>query len=292
MIPAELMAQIRRIQIRTNRMVDEILAGQYKSVFKGQGMEFKEVREYVPGDDVRAIDWNVTARSGHPQVKVLEEERELTVMFLVDASGSGRFGSVERFKNELAAEVCAVMAFSAIKNNDKVGLLIFTDEVELFVPPGKGRKHVLRVIRDVLYFQPKRTKTDIAAALHYMNRVIKRRAVVFLISDFMDGHYEMALRISARKHDLIAATVDDPREAVLPDVGLVAVRDAETGRESMIDTSDEATRKAYRAAAEHRIGERTELFRRNKIDTIAFSTEGEYIDALYKFFRMREKRSA
>lgn len=292
MIPTELMAQIRRIQIRTNRMVDEILAGQYKSVFKGQGMEFKEVREYVPGDDVRAIDWNVTARTGHPQVKLLEEERELTVMFLVDASGSGRFGSGERFKNELAAEVCAVMAFSAIKNNDKIGLLIFTDEVELFVPPGKGRKHVLRVIREVLYFKPKGVKTDIATALHYLNRVTKRRAVVFLISDFMAEGYETALRIASRRHDLIAATVDDPREATLPDVGLVSVRDSETGKEALVDTSDPAAQKIYREAAEKRIQERSELFRRNKIDVIPLITEGEYIDQLYKFFRMREKRSA
>ena len=178
MIPAEVMAQIRRIQIRTNRMVNEILAGQYHSVFKGQGMEFKEVREYVVGDDVRSIDWNVTARTGGPHVKVMMEERQLTVMLMVDASGSGRFGSVTRFKNELAAELCAVLAFSAIKNNDKVGLIIFTDDVELFVPPNKGRKHVLRVIREVLFFKPKKHGTNIPGALHYLNSVIKRRATV------------------------------------------------------------------------------------------------------------------
>lgn len=292
MIPAEVLSNIRRIQIRTNRIIDEILAGQYQSVFKGQGMEFKEVREYVPGDDIRMIDWNVTARTGHPQVKLLAEERELTIMFLVDASGSGRFGSVARFKNELAAEVCAVMAFSALRNNDKAGLLIFTDEVERFVPPAKGRKHVLRVIRDVLYYEPRRTKTDIAAALHYLNNVIRRRAVVFLLSDFMAENYEAPLRIAAKRHDLIAVTVDDPREAELPDVGLVSIRDAESGHELLVDTSDHRTRKRYAEAARKRRHERDALLRRNKIDTIALSTASPYADQLYKFFRMREKRSA
>jgi uncharacterized protein (DUF58 family) len=292
MIPADVLSQIRRIQIRTNRIIDEILAGQYQSVFKGRGMEFKEVREYVPGDDIRMIDWNVTARTGHPQVKLLAEERELTVMFLVDASGSGRFGSVARFKNELAAEVCAVMAFSALRNNDKAGLMIFTDEVERFVPPAKGRKHVLRVIRDVLYYEPRRAKTDIAAALHYLNNVIRRRAVVFLLSDFMADNYEAPLRIAAKRHDLIAVTVDDPREAELPDVGLISIRDAESGQELLVDTSDARTRKRYAEAARKRRQERDALLRRNKIDTIALSTAAPYADQLYKFFRMREKRSA
>ncbi|MBI4558314.1 MAG: DUF58 domain-containing protein [Candidatus Hydrogenedentes bacterium] len=208
MIPQEVMKQIRRIHIWTSHMVNDILAGQYESVFKGQGMEFKEVREYVPGDDVRMIDWNVTARTGVPHVKLLAEERELTVMLLVDASGSGRFGSVHRFKNELAAELCAVLAFSAIKNNDKVGLMVFTDRVELYVPPSKGRLHVLRVIREVLYFRPKGRGTNVPGALHYLNGVTRRRAVVFLVSDFFANDYEVPLRLANRRHDIIGVVVD------------------------------------------------------------------------------------
>ena len=292
MIPSEVMQNIRRIQIRTNRMVNEILAGQYASVFKGQGMEFKEVREYVPGDDVRSIDWNVTARTSHPHVKVLEEERELTVMLVVDASASGRFGSVTRFKNELAAEFCAVMAFSAIKNNDKVGLIVFTDEVELYVPPNKGRKHVLRVIREVLYFEPKGTGTNIPEAIHYMNNVTRRRAVVFLVSDFMAEGYEQALSIANKKHDLIAVQVTDPREETLPNVGLVAVRDPETGVETTIDTSDALVRQRYEAEAKTRAELRGEILRRTKVDAMNVRTDKPYADEIHRFFRMRERRMA
>lgn len=292
MIPAELMAQIRRIQIRTSRMVDEILAGQYHSVFKGQGMEFKEVREYVPGDDVRSIDWNVTARTGAPHVKVMMEERELTVMLLVDASGSGRFGSVSRFKNELAAELCAVLAFSAIKNNDKVGLIIFTDDVELYVPPNKGRKHVLRVIREVLFFQPKKRGTNIPEALHYLNSVIKRRATVFVVSDFMAEGYEQVLRVANKRHDMIAVSVSDPRESELPDVGLAAVRDPETGEEVLVDTSDPTLRAAYAQAAVERAAQRDDTFRRARVDAIQIRTDQPYIQELHRFFRLRERRNA
>ena len=262
MLPPELMQQIRRIQIRTNRAINDLLAGQYESVFKGQGMEFKEVREYVPGDDVRQIDWNVTARTGHPHVKVLAEERELTVMLMVDMSGSGRFGSVNRFKNELAAELCAVLAFAAIRNNDKVGLVIFTEDVELYVPPKKGRQHVLRVIREVLFFEPARSGTNIPAALQYLNRVVTRRAVVFLVSDFMAEDYETPLRIAGRRHDLIAVTVTDPREEVLPDAGLIAVRDTETGRELVVDSSDAEVRRQYALAARARTRPGDEILRR------------------------------
>lgn len=286
------MQQIRRIQIRTRHMVNDILAGQYESVFKGQGMEFKEVREYVPGDDIRMIDWNVTARTGHPYVKLLAEERELTVMLLVDMSGSGRFGSVSRFKNELAAELCAVLAFSAIKNNDKVGLIIFTNEVELYVPPSKGRQHVLRVIREVLFFEPRGTRTNIPAALYYLNNVTKRRAVTFLVSDFMADNYEIPLRIAARKHDLIAVTVSDPRETYLPDVGLISVVDAETGKESLVDTSDPRVRKEYARSASEREQLRQEIFRRTRVDAIQVSTDRPYVEAIYRFFRMRERRYA
>lgn len=286
------MQQIRRIQIRTSHVVNDILAGQYESVFKGQGMEFREVREYVPGDDIRMIDWNVTARSGTPHVKLLAEERELTVMLVVDASGSGRFGSVSRFKNELAAELCAVLAISAIKNNDKVGLIIFTDEVELYVPPSKGRQHVLRVIREVLYFQPRRTGTDIPAALRFMNSVTRRRAVTFLVSDFMADDYEIPLRMAARRHDLIGVVVSDPREETLPNVGLLCVRDAETGHEALIDTADDAVRAAYAKEAAERVRRRDQILQRTRVDAIRVRTDRPYVDEIHRFFRMRERRYA
>lgn len=292
MIPQEVMKQIRRIQIRTSHMVNDILAGQYESVFKGRGMEFKEVREYVPGDEIRMIDWNVTARTGVPHVKLLAEERELTVMLLVDASGSGRFGSVGRFKNELAAELCAVLAFSAIKNNDKVGLIIFTDGIELYIPPSKGRSHVLRVIREVLFFKPKGRGTNIPGALHFLNGVTTRRTVAFLVSDFMADDYELPLRIANRRHDLIAVTITDPREEVLPNVGRVSVRDTETGREVVRNTSDERIRKHYAQAAIGRAKKRDQIFLRTGVDSIHVRTDRPYVAALYRFFRMRERRYA
>lgn len=292
MIPAEVMQKIRRIQIRTSHMVSDILAGAYHSVFKGQGMEFEEVREYVPGDDIRMIDWNVTARTSVPHVKILVEERELTVMLLVDASGSGRFGSVSRFKNELAAELCAVLAFSAIVNNDKVGLIIFTDGVELYVPPDKGRRHVLRVIREVLYFKPKGRGTNIPEALHFLNGVTRRRAVAFLVSDFMENDHETAMRIANKRHDLIAVSVTDPREEHLPDVGLIQVRDAETGSQVLVDTGDPGVRRRYEDEAARRATERDEIFRRTRVDAIHVRTDRDYIDEIYRFFRMREKRYA
>jgi len=292
MIPQEVMKQIRRIQIRTSHMVNDILAGQYESVFKGQGMEFKEVREYVPGDDIRMIDWNVTARTGTPHVKLLAEERELTVMLLVDASGSGQFGSVGRFKNELAAELCAVLAFSAIQNNDKVGLIVFTDDVELYIPPSKGRKHVLRVIREVLYFRPQGVGTNIPGALHFLNGVTKRRAVAFLVSDFMAEDYEIPLRIANRRHDVIAVAVTDPREEALPpDTGLVAVRDAETGRETLAYV-DEEYRDQYARAARDRLQRRDQVFQRTRVDAITVCTDEPYVGEIYRFFRMRERRYA
>lgn len=292
MIPQEVMQQIRRIHIRTRRMVNEILSGQYESVFKGQGMEFREVREYVPGDDIRSIDWNVTARTGEPHVKVMAEERELTVMLMVDMSGSGMFGSVSRFKNELAAELCAVLAFSAIKNNDKVGLIAFTDDIELYVPPQKGSKHVLRVIREVLYFKPKNKGTDIPKALHYLNNVIRRKAVVFLVSDFMADNYETALRVANHRHDVVAVTVTDPREHTLPDVGLVAVRDAETGRETLVNTSDAKVRAAYEKETRAMLQKRDEILRRNRVDTMHTSTDTPYVEEIYRFFKMRERRQS
>ncbi|MCC6488966.1 MAG: DUF58 domain-containing protein [Candidatus Hydrogenedentes bacterium] len=292
MIPQEVMQEIRRIQIRTNHMVNDILTGQYESVFKGQGMEFKEVREYVPGDEIRLIDWNVTARTGVPHVKLLAEERELTVMLLVDMSGSGRFGSVSRFKNELAAELCAVLAISAIKNNDKVGLIVFTGEVELYVPPSKGRRHVLRVIREILFFEPKGKKTNIPEALHFLNGITKRRAVTFLVSDFMASGYEVPMRVASRRHDLIAVVVSDPREEELPDVGLLCVRDAETDREVLIDTSNRAVREEYAKEARRRAAERDRILQRNRVDAIHVRTDRPYVEEIYRFFRMRERRYA
>jgi uncharacterized protein (DUF58 family) len=253
-------------------------------------MVFKEVRAYVPGDDVRSIDWNVTARTGHPHVKVLVEERELTVMLVVDGSGSERFGSGLRFKSELMAELGAVLAYAATKNNDRVGLLIFTDEVELFVPPQKGRKHVLRIIREILCFRPQGRKTNLAGALDYLNRILKRRAVVFLLSDFMDQGYEPSLRITRRKHDTIALAIDDMRELILPDVGVIAVRDPETGDEAVVDTGQAGLREAYAGEGRERIAERRRLMERLRVDLVRLDVDEDYAGALHRFFRMRERR--
>jgi len=291
-IPKELLKAVRRIQIRTSRMVNDVLAGQYESVFKGRGMEFKEVREYQPGDEIRFIDWNVTARMDRPYVKLFAEERELTVMLLVDASGSGMFGTGDKLKNELAAELCAVLAFSAIKNNDKVGLIMFTDDVEKYVPPKKGRGHVLRVVREVLYFKPRGKGTNIAAALEFLNRVTTRRCVLFLVSDFMAEGFEHAMRIANKRHDFIAVTVTDPREMELPDVGMIELMDAETGAMMLVDTHDLLVRHAFRDKNARRAAERAELFKSANVDVIDVSTDKPYVDALYKFFRMRERRLA
>jgi uncharacterized protein (DUF58 family) len=292
MIPQEVMKQIRRIQIRTSRVVNDILAGQYESVFKGQGMEFSEVREYVPGDDIRMIDWNVTARTSVPHVKLLAEERELTVMLLVDASASMQFGSKGKFKSELAAELCAVLAFSAIKNNDKVGLIIFTKDVELFIPPSKGRKHVLRVIREVLCFEPKGTGTNIPGALRFLDSVTSRRVVAFLVSDFMSSDYETPLRLANKRHDVIAVNTLDPLEEKLPDVGLVSWRGPEDGRERIVDTSNSSVRKRYEQEAFERARRREQTFQRTKVDAINVTNGESYVTALYRFFRMRERRYA
>lgn len=245
MIPAELAKKIRYIQIYTSKAVNDVLAGEYHSVFKGQGMEFDEVREYQPGDEVRSIDWNVTARTGIPHVKRFEEERELTVTFLVDLSASGEFGSRSKLKNEVAAEICALLAFSAIKNNDKVGLVVFTDEVELYVPPAKGTSHVLRLIRNLLEFKPRQARTNIAGAIDFLAKVTNKRSVVFLVSDFLEADCERSLRIMGKRHDVIAISVTDPVEVKMPNVGLVELEDAETGELIQIDTGSVAFRKQY-----------------------------------------------
>ena len=290
MLPKEIIKKIRRIQITTNRMVSDVFAGEYQSVFKGRGMEFDEVREYQAGDEVRDIDWNVTARYGRPFIKKFVEEREQTVMLLVDASGSSRFGSRDRFKSELAAELCAVLAFSAIRNKDKVGLIIFTDRIEKFVPPAKGSRHVLRVIREVLYFQPEGEGTDITLALEYLNRVTRRRSITFLVSDFEAEGYEKALTIANKRHDMIAVMVKDPRERELPPVGLINLRDAETGEEFLVDTSDANLQRRYREQAEREEEETVKLFRGSGIDFIRVSTDQPYVPELMRFFKRRERK--
>jgi len=290
MIPKEILAKVRQIEIYTNKLVNESLAGEYHSVFKGRGMEFAEVREYQAGDDIRAIDWNVTARMGHPFIKLYMEERELTVIFLIDASASGSFGTVRQMKGELAVELCAVLAFSAIKNHDKIGLMTFTDTVEKYIPPKKGKNHVLRVIRELLYFQPQRPGTNLQAALDFLNKVIKRKAVVFVVSDFLAPNYEQALRVTSRKHDVIPITITDPREMELPDMGLVEFEDAETGAQMLLDTTDANTRMAFYESALQEQAARDRLFRAMKLDVIHARTDQPYMETLINFFRRRAKR--
>jgi uncharacterized protein (DUF58 family) len=253
-------------------------------------MEFSEVREYQFGDDIRTIDWNVTARMGHPFVKIFEEERELTVVLLVDVSSSGEFGTVQQMKGEIAAEICALLAFSAIKNNDKVGLIIFTDEVEKFVAPKKGKSHVLRVVREILYHKPKGRGTDIGKALQFLSRITHRRAVVFLVSDFINADYEKALQIANRRHDIIAVSITDPRERELPNVGLIELEDAETGESFLLDTNDEAVRRDVAHRSNANMLSRQKLFRSINVDHIDISTQFSYIEPLIRFFRMRAKR--
>ena len=294
MIPKELIKKIRYIQIYTSKAVNDVLAGEYHSVFKGQGMEFDEVRAYQPGDDIRTIDWNVTARTGHPYVKRYVEEREITVFFLVDLSASGSFGSSAKLKNEIAAEFCALLAFSAIKNNDKVGLIVFTDTIELFIPPAKGTSHVLRLIRELLYFDSGRkqqsTGTDIGLALDYLGRVLHKRGVVFLVSDFLDQDYEKSLGVLARRHDLIAVTVSDPRENALPDVGLLEIQDAESGVTLLVDTGSREVRSRYENLAAERKGQLDSLFKSTGVDHIQLFTDRDYVLDLIGFFRKRMKK--
>jgi uncharacterized protein (DUF58 family) len=290
MIPREILEKVRRIEIQTRIVVDELFAGEYHAVFKGRGMEFAEVREYLPGDDVRAIDWNVTARVGHPFVKVYDEERELTVVLLVDASASGAFGSHQRMKGEVGVEISALLAFSAIKNNDRVGLLIFTDEVELFIPPRKGRKHVLRVIRELLYFRPRGTGTSIAGALEYLERVLHRRSVVFLLSDLLDADYSRPLRVLGKRHDLTAITLSDRCETELPDVGFIELQDAESGRQLLVDTGDAALRAQFARRQGQAAQERSSALRRLGVDEIRIDATTSYIEPLVQFFRTRARR--
>lgn len=288
--PAEILRRVREIEIRTRRAVKDVLAGQYSSVFRGRGIEFSEVRTYEPGDDVRTIDWNVTARFGHPYVKTFQEERELTVVLALDGSASGSFGTAGAWKSERAAECAALLAAAAIRNNDKVGLVVFTDEVEKYVRPRKGRGHVLRLVRECLFFRPRRRGTRIASALEHVLRVQHRRAVVFVVSDFMDSGYEKVLGACARRHDVVAVSVADPRETELPAAGLLALEDPETGERALVDSSSARLRRRFAGLARRRVGERKALFRRVGLDEIEIDTRTSPLAALLTFFRMRGAR--
>ena len=290
MIPREILKQVRRIEISTRGLVNEVFSGEYHSVFKGRGMNFAEVREYQYGDDIRSIDWNVTARTGSAFVKVFEEERELTVMLVVDVSASGDFGTRERLKGEVAVEICALLAFSAIKNNDKVGLIIFSDRIEKFVPPRKGRRHVLRVLRELLYHRPEGRGTDITAALEYLTHVQRKKAVAFLVSDFRDDGFDRALAIAGRRHDLIAVRVGDERERELPPLGLLELEDPETGERVIVNTSNLEFRTAFGDHVERKRVELDRTFRRSKVDVIDIETGRPYVKPLMLFFQDRARR--
>ncbi len=266
------------------------MGGEYRTVFKGNGMEFAEVRHYEPGDDIRAIDWNVTARTGEPFIKRNMEERELTVMLVIDVSGSGDFGSTNQMKSEMIAELGALLAFSAIRNNDQVGMLLFTDQVEKYIPPKKGRNHVLHLIRELLYFKPKSRGTDIEAALSHLNKIQRKKSVSFLISDFRDTDFERPLTITARRHDLIAISTDDPRESVLPKIGLMELYDQECGETVLVDTNNKKFREAFEQKEFERYEKREELFKKARIDFLSISTASGYVEPLIQFFRKREKR--
>lgn len=289
-ITKDLIKQVRQIEIRTRGLVNQVFSGEYHSVFKGRGMEFSEVREYQFGDDIRNIDWNVTARFGHPFIKVFEEERELTVMLMVDLSGSLIFGTLEKTKQQVAAELSAILAFSAMKNNDKVGLLLFTDKIEKFVPPRKGRLHVLRIIRDVLSFEPTGKSTNIKNALEFMNNAIKKRSIVFLLSDFMDSGYEKIIRVVGKKNDLIGVILNDQREKEIPKIGLIKFTDAETGEERWIDTSSKIFQTRLASYRWNKMEKLKSLFLSSRIDNIEVQTGGDYVKPLVEFFRLREKR--
>jgi uncharacterized protein (DUF58 family) len=289
---AEILKKIRSLEIRTRGLVETAFAGDYHSVFKGRGMNFEDVREYQPGDEIRAIDWNVTARMGTAFVKKFTEERELTVMLVVDVSASGNFGSKTQSKRELAAEVACLLAFSAIRNNDKVGLLLFTDRVELFIPPKKGRSHTLRIVREILFFEPQSRGTDPAVALDYLNNVVTRRSVVFFISDFQAPDFSRPLAVTARRHDFVALRIEDERERVFPNVGLITLEDAETGEQIEINTANRATRTSLSETVQRQETEVSRTLRRNNIDSIKLRTGEDYLPALRAFFKQRERRMA
>jgi uncharacterized protein (DUF58 family) len=293
----EILKKVRQVEIRTSRLVNDSLAGEYHSVFKGPGMDFDEVREYVPGDEVRAIDWNVTARAGRPFIKKFTEERELTILLAVDVSASGNFGSGHQSKRQMAAELASVLAFSAIRNNDKVGLVLFTDQIEQYIPPKKGRQHVLRVIREILFFEPHSRGTDIVRALDFANQVTSRRAIMFLVSDFELPNQDQALadlrravRLASRRHDLVALHVHDLREAELPDVGQLAIEDAESGELIELDTTDDRVRSRFAELAKQRVNNLRRALAAEGVDALNLDTREPYEPALRSFFKNRERR--
>lgn len=290
MISREILKKVRKIQLKVNRLINDVISGHYASVFKGLGIEFDEVREYMPGDDIRSIDWNVTARAGSPFVKRYVEERELTVMLVVDLSGSQYFGTAGSLKSDVAAEISALLAFLAIKNNDKVGLLLFSDHCEMYLPPQKGRRHVLRVIREILSYRPAGRGTDIPGALNFVNRILKHRSIVFIISDFLSPDLETPLKNMTKRHDTVAVSISDPRESDLPALGLVEFQDLETGEKILFDTSYAPGQKELRIRTDLRRRSLAKLFKTNKVDYIEVSTDRPYIDALQKFFVTRERR--
>ena len=290
MIPTEIIKKVRHIEIRTRGLVNDLFGGEYHSVFKGRGMSFSEVREYYPGDDIRLIDWNVTARSSLPHIKIFEEERELTVYLIIDISKSGDFGTLDKYKNEIAAEIAAVLGFSAIKNNDKVGLIMFTDKIEKYVPPKKGKSHVLRVVRELLYHKPEDQKTSIQNALDFLLKVAKRRSVVFLISDYIDDGYWKSLKIANRKHDLIGIKISDIAESIMPNLGLLKVHDPETNNEFWIDTGSETERLKFTKDQ----NDASSIFKKKcdkiNFDLIQIRNDRDYVDPLFDYFKGREKR--
>jgi len=283
----ELLKKVRKIEVKTKGLSKHIFSGEYHSAFKGRGMAFSEVREYMPGDDIRNIDWNVTARYNNPYVKVFEEERELTVMLLVDISASGLFGTENQIKKHLITELCAVLAFSAINNNDKIGALLFSDQVEKFIPPKKGKSHTLRIIRELIEFKPAHNKTNIGAALKHFNNVIKKRSIAFLISDFMDENFNDPLKIAAKKHDLIALNIYDKREESIPNIGLVNLVDAENGNTITVDTAKKSTRNAYNQVFKDRNKTLKSLFGKSQVDSVNIATGQDYVKPLMQLFKMR-----
>lgn len=289
-ISPELMKKIRAIQVKTNYLVNDVMAGEYSSAFKGRGMEFSEVREYLPGDDIRLIDWNVTARMDHPYIKEFREEREISVMLLVDVSSSGGFGSTYKLKNEVAAEIASILAFSAIKNNDKIGLLVFSDRIEYFIPPKKGRGHVWNIIRTILNFTPEGRGTDLTLPLEYLLRIQKRKTVTFLISDFQASGYEETLKLAKQKHDIIPIIITDPREIQLPETGWVLLEDAETGESILIDTNDKEMTRRFSAMVREEQQNRKRFFLSLGMDMIEIRTDRPLVEPIIRYFKMREKK--
>ncbi|MBC8197773.1 MAG: DUF58 domain-containing protein [Candidatus Marinimicrobia bacterium] len=290
MLPTEILKKVRLLEIQTRHLVNDIFGGEYHSAFKGMGMEFAEVREYQPGDDIRDIDWNVTARTGKPFIKKFDEERELTVMLMVDVSASGYFGSGENLKSDLMVELASILSFSAIKNNDKVGLILFSDQIEKFIPPNKGKSHVLRVIRELIYYKTEDKKTNISEALEYSLKAIKRKSVIFLLSDFLDDGYETTLKLTNQKHDLICIQLTDPSEIEMPNLGLIKMHDVETGDTFWVDASNPKFRKEMKINFDVETNDIAQFFRKNKIDHVMINTSKSYIEPLVEFFNKRISR--